>query len=113
MISPLQDVLDSFLENAAKANDKNEIEALKIETTARIKDICQKGETLLSEKEVVTIFRAFSRRTLQAMRQQGRGPRYVKIGENRNSRVLYRIRDVRDFIDQAYIETSDSFRSDG
>ena len=41
-----------------------------------------------------------SRRTLERMRVDGTGPRYIKVGPGKKSRVLYREADVVAWIDQ-------------
>ncbi|HHA2904285.1 TPA: helix-turn-helix transcriptional regulator [Stenotrophomonas maltophilia] len=42
--------------------------------------------------------------TLDKMRMEGRGPRYLKIG----GRVFYRLADLDSYIEAAVIETTDS-----
>ncbi|MET4727935.1 excisionase family DNA binding protein [Lysobacter enzymogenes] len=42
--------------------------------------------------------------TLDKMRMEGRGPRYLKVG----NRVFYREADLTAYLDSAVIETSDS-----
>lgn len=42
--------------------------------------------------------------TLDKMRMEGRGPRYLKIG----GRVFYRLADLDAYIEAAVIETTDS-----
>lgn len=42
--------------------------------------------------------------TLDKMRMEGRGPRYLKIG----GRVFYRLTDLDAYIEAAVIETTDS-----
>lgn len=37
-----------------------------------------------------------SRRTLERMRVEGAGPRYLKVGPGKRSRVLYRHQDAED-----------------
>ncbi len=41
-----------------------------------------------------------SRRTLERMRVEGTGPRYLKVGPGKRSRVLYRQGDVMDWLDR-------------
>ena len=41
-----------------------------------------------------------SRRTLERMRVDGTGPRYIKVGPGKRSRVLYRESDVIAWIDK-------------
>ena len=48
---------------------------------------------LLTTIEVAGLLR-ISRRTLERMRVDGTGPRYLKVGPGKRSRVLYRQSDV-------------------
>ncbi|MFX7025224.1 helix-turn-helix domain-containing protein, partial [Acinetobacter baumannii] len=49
-----------------------------------------------------------SRRTLERYRLTGSGPRYLKVGPGRRSRVLYRQEDVEAWLlDQNYASTSE------
>jgi predicted DNA-binding transcriptional regulator AlpA len=41
-----------------------------------------------------------SRRTLERMRVEGTGPRYIKVGPGKRSRVVYREADVLAWIDR-------------
>lgn len=41
-----------------------------------------------------------SRRTLERMRVDGTGPRYIKVGPGKRSRVLYRESDVADWLNR-------------
>ena len=41
-----------------------------------------------------------SRRTLERMRVDGTGPRYIKVGPGKRSRVLYRESDVVSWVDR-------------
>lgn len=47
----------------------------------------------LTTIEVAGLLR-ISRRTLERMRVEGTGPRYLKVGPGKRSRVLYRQADV-------------------
>lgn len=47
----------------------------------------------LTTIEVAEMLR-ISRRTLERMRVEGTGPRYLKVGPGKRSRVLYRVQDV-------------------
>jgi hypothetical protein len=51
----------------------------------------------LTTIEVAGILR-ISRRTLERMRVEGTGPRYLKVGPGKRSRVLYRQQDVEDWL---------------
>ena len=47
----------------------------------------------LTTIEVAGVLR-ISRRTLERMRVEGTGPRYIKVGPGKRSRVLYRQQEV-------------------
>ncbi|MGE0854389.1 MAG: helix-turn-helix transcriptional regulator [Hyphomicrobiaceae bacterium] len=51
----------------------------------------------LTTIEVAGMLR-ISRRTLERMRVEGTGPRYLKVGPGKRSRVLYRQQDVEDWL---------------
>jgi predicted DNA-binding transcriptional regulator AlpA len=51
----------------------------------------------LTTIEVAGMLR-ISRRTLERMRVEGTGPRYLKVGPGKRSRVLYRQLDVEDWL---------------
>lgn len=48
---------------------------------------------LLTSKETAELLR-ISKRTLERMRVEGGGPRYLKVGPGKRSRVLYRQDEV-------------------
>ena len=52
---------------------------------------------LLTTIEVAGMLR-ISRRTLERMRVDGTGPRYLKVGPGKRSRVLYRQSDVETWL---------------
>ncbi|MEQ1712738.1 MAG: helix-turn-helix domain-containing protein [Hyphomicrobium sp.] len=51
----------------------------------------------LTTIEVAGMLR-ISRRTLERMRVEGTGPRYLKVGPGKRSRVLYRQADVETWL---------------
>ena len=53
----------------------------------------------LTTIEVAQMLR-ISRRTLERMRVDGSGPRYIKVGPGKRSRVLYRQSDVESWLAQ-------------
>lgn len=57
------------------------------------------GLLFLTTIEVAEMLR-LSRRTLERMRVEGTGPRYLKAGPGKRSRVLYREADVVAWIDR-------------
>ena len=44
--------------------------------------------------------------TLQNWRVKGKGPSYIKLGEGRATKVLYRLDDIVEFENQSYREAS-------
>ena len=53
---------------------------------------------LLTSTEVAQLLRV-REQSLRVMRVRGRGPKFVRAGDGPNSRVLYSVRDVREWID--------------
>lgn len=51
----------------------------------------------LTTIEVAEVLR-ISRRTLERMRVEGTGPRFLKVGPGKKARVLYRQTDVMDWL---------------
>lgn len=49
-------------------------------------------------------FLGLSASTLEKMRCEGRGPRYIKLG----GRVFYRVPDLDAYLDSSVVETTDS-----
>ena len=50
-----------------------------------------------------------SRHTWRKWRQEGKGPKYLKLGtRGGQGRVLYRLSDVLDYLDSASVEAEDS-----
>ncbi len=47
----------------------------------------------LTSNEAAELLR-LSRRTLERMRLEGSGPRYVKLGSGKRSRVVYRLAEI-------------------
>lgn len=45
-------------------------------------------------------FTGTSPRTLEQLRQAGKGPRFIRLGAGRKSRVRYRVSDLRAWIEQ-------------
>lgn len=55
--------------------------------------------TLITTNELAQLLKFRSRKSLDRMRRQGRGPRYVRIGEGARPRIRYRVCDVERFLD--------------
>ena len=64
----------------------------------------------LTTIEVAGMLR-ISRRTLERMRVQGTGPRFLKVGPGKRSRVLYRLGEINAWLEkQSYGSTSEYSR---
>ena len=55
-------------------------------------------ERLISAAEAAHLLGFKSRRGLDRMRIEGRGPRYFRLGNGRRPRVRYRVGDVTSFL---------------
>lgn len=53
----------------------------------------------MTSKETAALLRVSSR-TLERMRVEGNGPRYLKVGPGKRARVLYRQTDIETWISQ-------------
>lgn len=51
-----------------------------------------------------------SQRTLERMRVQGTGPRYLKAGPGKRSRVLYRYADIIAWLEQQSFGSTSEYR---
>jgi len=56
-------------------------------------------QTLISSKQAAAAL-GIQLQTLQCWRMQGKGPRYVRLGDNRLGRVAYRPQDVSAWIEE-------------
>jgi len=61
--------------------------------------IVPRGQTYLTCLEASELLR-ISPRTLEKMRVEGSGPRYLKAGGGKRSRVLYRESDIADWLEE-------------
>jgi predicted DNA-binding transcriptional regulator AlpA len=62
----------------------------------------------LTTIEVADMLR-ISRRTLERMRVEGTGPRYIKVGPGKRSRVLYRQGDVEDWLGRFHFGSTSEY----
>lgn len=62
--------------------------------------------SLLTTVEAAKFLR-LSHRTLERLRVQGTGPKYMKAGPGLRARVLYELRDLRNWIERKYGSTSE------
>lgn len=66
--------------------------------------------TLLTSDQTAEILK-ISPRTLERMRIEGSGPRFMKAGRGKRSRVLYRLVDIESWLDaNAYHSTAEFSR---
>ncbi len=64
----------------------------------------------LTTVEVAGLLR-ISRRTLERMRVEGTGPRYLKVGPGKKSRVLYRQQEVVTWLEQYNFSSTSEYGS--
>lgn len=70
----------------------------------------QEPKRYLNSEEAARILR-LSARTLERMRVEGSGPKYLKAGRGTRARVLYRPADLDDWLEgRTYQSTSDYIR---
>lgn len=62
----------------------------------------------LTTIEVAGMLR-ISRRTLERMRVEGTGPRYLKVGPGKRSRVLYRQSDVEAWLNRFHFGSTSEY----
>ncbi|MBX9865137.1 MAG: helix-turn-helix domain-containing protein [Hyphomicrobium sp.] len=74
----------------------------------RVEEPEARSETYLTTSEAAAVVRLASR-TLERLRLEGKGPKYLKAGSGRRSRVLYRRVDLIDWIEKRgeYLSTSE------
>ena len=65
----------------------------------------------LPVSEILTTLEAgeylrLSRRTLEGMRLDGTGPRYFKAGPSKRAKVLYRLSDLDDWLNQGLVRST-------
>lgn len=56
------------------------------------------GDRVVSTTEAAAILDLRSRRSLDRMRREGRGPRFYRLGEGPKPRVRYRVSDLISFL---------------
>ena len=86
---------------AGKARSADEINRLISEVETKILG-ARDGEKLLCEKEVSAQWDFLSLAVLRNMRARGNGPKFLKFGQARNSRIYYKVSDVEAWINDQY-----------
>jgi len=79
-------------------NTPEELDALVCASLDKIVRATHVQDQLLSEKQVAARYEFLDVVKLRNMRHRGNGPRYLKMGEHKNSRVYYRLEDVEAWI---------------
>ncbi len=95
-------ILSDFLMRSKLIQTTEELDELMANTKKSLELAYRYTETTLNEKQVTERWKFLSRRMLQNMRQQRRGPKYLKLGKSRNSSVYYKICDVEAWIITQY-----------
>lgn len=94
----LRQILKNAFLNVKTLESLNKQDNLIEETIQKI----HANEPLLTEKEISQKYPFLTLIKLRNMRQRKNGPKYVKFGEHRSSRVYYRISDVNAWIEENY-----------
>jgi Helix-turn-helix domain len=55
-------------------------------------------------------FVRLSPRTLERLRVQGTGPRYIKAGRGKRAKVLYRIADLQEWLEATTFQSTSDYR---
>jgi hypothetical protein len=55
-------------------------------------------------------FVRLSPRTLERLRVQGTGPRYIKAGPGKRAKVLYRIADLQEWLEATIFQSTGEYR---
>ncbi len=63
---------------------------------------------VLTTVEVAELLR-ISRRTLERMRVEGTGPRYLKVGPGKRSRVIYRQQDILTWLEAFHFSSTSEY----
>ena len=83
-------------------DDVQELDTLANEALSRLLRAFHVQDDLLCEKEVAARFSFLTLTKLRKMRCAGKGPKYIKFGKTKNSRVYYRVSDIESWIVDNY-----------
>ena len=95
-------ILLDLICQGSKARSSDEINQLISDAETQIIRFLQDGEKLLCEKEVSARWPFLSLAMLRNMRARGYGPKFLKFGTSRNSRIFYKVMDIQYWIDSQY-----------
>lgn len=87
---------------ARMIEDHLELDDLIENSTGKIFRAVHAQDTLLTEKDVVARYTFLTLPALRNMRMRQQGPKYVKFGHTKNSRVYYRRADIEQWIVDHY-----------
>ena len=97
-----QDILVDTVLKARMLSSPRELDALIRETVDKLARAFHTQDQLLTEKQVAARYGFLDVTKLRNMRHRGNGPKYIKMGAYRNSRVYYRLGDVETWIVSYY-----------
>jgi hypothetical protein len=98
----LREILIDLSIKSRLVETPEDLDQLICEAAPKLQKAMSRQDQLLTEKEIVSRYRFLSENRLRNMRFKGIGPRYIKFGEARNSRVFYRPSDIEAWIVEHY-----------
>ena len=98
----VKDTLTEIIMKLELVNDPDQIDPILDDGVSRLINAVYTEDKLLCEKEVVARFPFMSMGQLRNMRSLETGPKFVKFGDFRNSRIYYKVVDIQEWIDSHY-----------
>ena len=94
----LEHILVNTVLQARMLSSPRELDALIKATVDKLSRAFHTQDQLLTEKQVAARYGFLDVTKLRNMRHRRTGPKYIKMGAYRNSRVYYRLADVETWI---------------
>lgn len=98
----LRSLLVNFYSRSQLVRTQDDLDDLLQDTTEKVHRAFFVQDDLLTEKDVSVRWRFLTLSKLRNMRFRNQGPKYIKTGEHRNSRVYYKVADVERWIVEHY-----------
>ncbi len=98
----LEHILVDTVLQARMLSSPRDLDALIKATVNKLARAFHTQDQLLTEKQIAARYAFLDVTKLRNMRHRGTGPKYIKMGAYRNSRVYYRLADVESWIVSHY-----------
>ena len=95
-------ILSDVMIRARLIDRAEEVDALLEESTGKIIRAVHAREELLTAQQVAARWPFLGGQKLQNFRYLHQGPKYLKFGKDRNSRVYYKVADIEAWIAEHY-----------